>query len=410
LTSSPLYKWTILALTALTGALALAAPGMALSVLFSEITEDIHLNLVQVGLIWSIGMLPAMFMSMIGGAITDRFGPKKVMIVAVLLISLTGAARGLATDFPTFLIAVLLVGFLSPLVTTSAYKISGLWFRREQLGIANGIFAAGMAAGFLVGALISANLLSPWLGGWRQVMYFYGLIACLLLIPWMFAHPIPVRAVNGSAAVAPVPMRKALAHVIGLRDVWLLGITVFGIGGSAQGVTGYLPIYLRELGWSGVQADGALSLFHAASLVFVIPFALASDRLKHRQPLLMGMLVLVFAGSLLMTIAQGSLIWIAILMMGMVRDGSMAVVMSMVIGTKGVGPEYAGSASGLSIMLLSLGSFLGPPLGNQLASISPSLPFAFWAGLGAVGLVSLFFARKDPRAGAFDPIEGGVRR
>jgi len=50
-----LYRWVILALSTLSIAVLVAAPSMALAVLFNEIQRDLRRALVEVGLIWSSG-------------------------------------------------------------------------------------------------------------------------------------------------------------------------------------------------------------------------------------------------------------------------------------------------------------------------------------------------------------------
>lgn len=274
---------------------------MSLSVLFYEISIDLQLNLVQVGLIWSIGSLPAIFISLIIGAINDRFGPKLVIMVATVLVGIAGAMRGLATDFPSLLAAVFLFGLLFPLISTSAFKICGLWFPNRQLALANGAFSMGMALGFFLSSRLSATVLSDWLGGWRAVMSFYGALAVTFFIPWFFAPSAPENMGLGMPKVVSIPMRRALTHVVKLRNVWLLSITLMGMNGCMQGVTGYIPLYLREIGWSALNADGALSLFHALSMSFVIPIAIWSDCLKGCKALLSSLMVVIVVGGGLLT-------------------------------------------------------------------------------------------------------------
>ena len=401
MTDHPRYKWYMLTLTALTGAIALAAPSMSLSVLFNEIAADLNLNLVQIGLVWSIASLPAMVVCLLAGAINDRFGPKRVMLTSAFLITLAGASRGLATNFSTLLLAVIFFGFLGPLISTSALKITGMWFPRHQLGLANGFFTMGMAMGFFVSSLISASVLSVWLDGWRNVLFFYGVLAFLICIPWIFTRPAPSVAGEDQPAMMTIPMRQALAHVMKIKNIWLLGLTLMFVGGSMQALNGYVPLYLRGQGWNGSQADGALALFHAMSMLCVIPITLWSDRLKSRKNLLVGMVLIAILGVSFLRVATGPLVWAAIILTGMVRDASMALVFAMTIETEGVGPLYAGSATGMVILFLNLGGLLASPLGNRLAESAPRLPFVFWAGLTALGLASLLFIPAYKRKVSF---------
>ncbi len=395
----PNYKWYILILTALTGAFAIGAPAMSLAVLFSEISADLHLNLVEMGLLWSIGSLPAIFTSPLCGAINDRFGPKRVIFAGTFLVALAAGLRGLATSFMSMLVIIILIGILLPLVTMSSYKVIGIWFPRQQLGLANGILSMGLALGFLIGSMLSATIISPWLGGWRNVMFFYGVLAILFCIPWYFTRPAPDTFRLNPAESQTVGMGQALIHIMRLKNVWLIGITVMGVAGCIQGLSGYLSLYLRGIGWTAPNADGALSLLSAMSMIFILPIALWSDRLGSRKKIVLGMASMVAIGTGLLSFANGLLVWGAIILVGMVRDGSTALLMTMTIETDGVGADYAGSASGFVMFFMFIGNFLSPPIGNKLADIFPGLPFVFWAALAVIGIMSLSFVRPSQSVG-----------
>jgi cyanate permease len=161
------------------------------------------------------------------------------------------------------------------------------------------------------------------------------------------------------------------------------------VGGCIQGLLGYLPLYLRNIGWQPLNADGATSAFHAISLVFVLPIALWSDRLGSRKRLLLIAAASIALGTGLLSIVNGTLIWGCVLMAGFVRDGFMAIFTTMVLETEGVGPTYAGTAWGFAMAVSGLGNVIAPPLGNSLAAYQPSAPFAFWAGLAVLGIVCL---------------------
>jgi MFS family permease len=68
-----------------------------------------------------------------------------------------------------------------------------MWFQGRHLGTAQGIGAMGIGFGLMLGPLISATVLSPWLGGWRNVMYFYGGISVVMGILWLIfgREPVP---------------------------------------------------------------------------------------------------------------------------------------------------------------------------------------------------------------------------
>ena len=398
-TESP-YRWYILILAALTNTLASAIPSMCLPVLFKEISNDLHLSLVEVGLIWGIAALPGIVTSLAGGAVGDRFGPKRILSAGCLLVGVVGALRGLANNFTGLAAAVFLVGFLTPFVGMNVIKTCGIWFSSRQLGLANGVLSMGMALGFVIGSMASATVMSPWLGGWRNVLFFYGALTAALSIPWFFTRPAPALAGQRAAAASSGSLRQTLAHVVRIKNVWLLGLAILGIGGCIQGALGYIPLYLRGLGWSGVSADGALASFHTISMLCVIPIALWSDKLGSRKKVLIGAALMVTLGIGMLSVVNGVMVWVAVCLAGMVRDGFMAVFLTSVTETEGVGPAYAGTAAGLVMVFSSLGSLLAPPLGNSLASLGAGLPFILWAGLTVLGIVALYATqtRKPQRA------------
>ncbi len=352
-----------------------------------EIAQDLDLSLVQVGIVWGIGAVPGILTRLFAGTIGDKIGPKRILIVGSLLAGLVGAARGLVPDFTSMVLVAFLLGVLIPFIIVNGLKTIGLWFPPRQLGLANGLSSMGMAFGFLVGSMVSATVLSPLLGGWRQVLLLYGGIGALMSVPWIFSSPAP--QMSSTLDGGDVSIRQAVTHVAGIKKIWLLGITLFGVSGCIQGVLGYLPLYLRTIGWDASLADGAYSTFHIMSMILVLPIARLSDRPGFRKRLLLIAGSMIIAGAGLLSIANDVQIWGATLMAGSVRDAFMAIFLTMVIETEGVGPVYAGTASGFVLSIGSIGSFLAPPLGNMFAESHPAAPFAFWALLALLGMISL---------------------
>lgn len=380
------YKWYILTLIVLTNIFVVAMPMMGMSVLAKEISDELGLTVVQVGIVWGAGGLPGIVTSLLGGVIGDKVGPKRVLVAGTLLGGLLGMARGLAADFLSMTVMVILLGAIIPVVMMNGIKTAGQWFPSHQLGLANGVISMGMALGFLIGAFFSATTFSPLLGGWRNVLITYGLIGASFSIPWSLTRTISSAAQSAGVSLS---IRKTLQHVAGLKTIWLLGLVLFGISGAVQGTLGYLPLYLRSVGWEPIHADGALSAFHTISMAFVLPMAFWSDRLGSRKRLLIITAMMAAMGFGLLSFVSGGLVWVAVLLSGSMRDAFMAIFMTMVIETKGVGPAYAGTATGFTMGISSIGNFLAPPLGNSLAVLWTGAPFAFWSGLCVLAMICL---------------------
>lgn len=211
----------------------------------------------------------------------------------------------------------------------------------------------------------------------------------MLSIPWFFSRPFPKTNPGLTPAKHPRSLRQSLGYISRIRNVWLFGLAILGVGGCVQGTLGYLPLYLRGIGWPAANADGALAAFHTISMVCVIPIAFASDKLGTRKKVLVAAGSMIALGVVLLAVADGAIVWVAVCMAGMVRDGFMAVFMTSIIETEGVGITYAGTATGMVMIFSGIGNLLAPPLGNSLAVISPGFPFVFWAALTGLGIFGL---------------------
>jgi cyanate permease len=383
----------VLILTALTVALGYAAPLMCMPVLFKEIADELGLSLVQIGTIWGMIPLAGLSVFLIGGMLGDRLGLKRIIIFTSLAIGVAGALRGLSGDFISLAATSFLYGILSAVIMTNIPKVSKIWFSGEQIGIANGIIATGMSLGFTTGAMISATVLSPWLGGWRNVLFLYGAVAVMFGILWLVTVREPGRD-HASDMPTKIRMRQALSHVSRLKGVWLLGFSFFGFIGCIQGVVGYLPLYLRDIGWAPASADGALAAFNIAGALGAIPITLLSDKLGLRKQMLIMLMILAFVGTILLPFFNNELVWVLAFLIGFTRDPSIALLIVMNLEQEKVSVAYAGTALGLFYTVAQTSGAVSPPLGNSLASISLGTPFFFWAALAVMGLFILSFAKE----------------
>ena len=151
----------MLVLSGLTATLVVAAPTMAMPVLFSELAESLGLTLVQIGAVWGLASFAGLFASLAGGIIGDRFGTKRTLIVSCLLLGVAGASRGLSNSLFSLSVTVLLTGALTAVIPILLHKVCSLWFTGRRLGMANAVVSGGMALGFMLSSLVSATLLSP---------------------------------------------------------------------------------------------------------------------------------------------------------------------------------------------------------------------------------------------------------
>jgi NNP family nitrate/nitrite transporter-like MFS transporter len=375
-----------------------AVPASCMPALFKEISDDLNLSLVQIGTIWGAASLAGIFVSLLAGVLSDRFGLKFIMGLACVLAGITGALRGVSETFLVLMATVFLNGVVRLIIPITATKAIGLWFKGRNLGSAMGISAGGMGFGLMLGPMISATILSPWLGGWRNVLYLYGGVSVVIGLMWfILGRDYRQVSLPGQNTISSVPFRKSFSRLIRNKAIWIISFVLLFRVSTIQGMTGYLPIYLRGQGWSSGSADGALSAFYAVSALGVIPLSLLSDRLSSRKVILLPAVIIAMICVGILPFVQGTGVWALVILSGLFFDGFMAVFVTMLLETEGIGPEYSGTALGIVFTIAQIGCVIAPPIGNSFAGISPGTPFIFWASLSIIALIALFYIKDTGR-------------
>lgn len=386
------YGWGIITLGGFTNLIAAGIPLMCMPVFFAKISRELDLTLVQIGIAWGMGGLASMLISPFGGLIGDRFGTKRILIVACIIAGVFGAGRGLSTSFSGLALTMFFYGITQNTIVLNVHKTTGLWFSGNRLVIANGIASTGMALGMLLGAMISDTIMAPLLGGWRNVLFFYGACVTTMGLLWSLTRSEPTHEEAAPSTDSP-PFRSAILRVLRTKNVWLFGVAHFCYIGCMMGFVGYLPLYLRGIGWTPAAADGALAALNGAGTLAAIPFSILSGRLGLRKGYILPALLLSLISVTLFPLFQGSMIWPLVILFGFVRDGYFAVLMTMVIESRGIGPAYAGTAMGIIFSFGNLGTFFASPSGNRLALVRPAFAFIFWAVLAGISILVFRFVQ-----------------
>jgi sugar phosphate permease len=389
------YRWYILALTMLTYAVVVGSERMALPVLFKEISVDLNLSLASIGTIWGMDPLAGIFTSLPGGLLVDRFGLKKTVTVIAILAGVFCALRGFSSSLLTFALLMFLFGVMATAAPSVAPKITAVWFRREQLGLTNALLNISWAFGSMFATLTSATLLSPALGGWRNVLFVLGAPAVLLGLLWMFTGREPRREelLHEQATQSP-PLLQSLAHVLKMKEIWILGLICLTVWGANMGMMGYLPLYLRDIGWEPARADSVMTAFMASTTVGMVPMVLLSNRLKIYNGMFLFTIIILAGSLVLLPFVEDVWVWVVIVGSGLLRSAQPAVTNILILEMKGVGSAFGGTAVGLVGSIGMIGGTLAPRIGNGLSSYGPGAPFFFWAALSSLGIPLFIFLTR----------------
>jgi sugar phosphate permease len=389
------YRWYILTLTMLTYSAIVGTERMCMPVLFKKISSDLSLSMVAIGMIWGMDPLAGVFVSLPGGLLADRFGVKRTLIVICILCGVFGGLRGLSDNFVSMAATMFLFGLVVAMVPSIVPKVTAVWFSGRYLGLTNALINVAWSVGAMTGTMFSATVLSTLLGGWRNVLFLYGMPPIIIGLLWLTTGREPDESeLPATPTISEVPFRQALSQVVRIKEVWIIGLITMAQWGSNTGLIGYLPLYLRGIGWTPIRADSAMTLLSSVGCVGVILLVFLSDRLGTRKGILALSIIIISISLGLLPIAQGSAVWVLLVIGGFLRSGGTALFYILILEIKGVGSTYGGTALGLVNAMGMFGAFFAPPLGNSLADIHLGFPLVFWALLSALALPGFFFVKE----------------
>jgi Na+/melibiose symporter-like transporter len=293
-----------------------------------------------------------------------------------------------------------LFGMMAAMTPGIVPKTTTVWFKKEQLGLTNSLIFIANSIFSMAATMTSATVLSPWLGGWRPVLFLFSAPAVLVGILWWLTGREPDKRDIETAGAVRVPFRQALSRVVRIREIWIIALITLLLWGANTGFSGYLPLYLRNIGWTPIGADSAMTAVNGAFLIGNIPMVLLASRFTGYKMMLFFSLVVTFITMALLTVINGGALWPLLIIGNFLRSGASAVTNVMIFETPGVGSTHGGTAMGLVSSVGMAGAFFAPPLGNSFAGIAPAMPFLFWSGLALLSLPLFVLFRKPEKTAA----------
>src|SRR5882724_7166621 len=186
------------------------AAGYYLSYLFRTInalisghlSSDTGLGTADLGLLTSVYFLVFAAAQIPIGVLLDRYGPRRVQSVLLLVAAAGAGLFAMSTGFVSLLIARAMIGLGVAAALTAGLKSIVLWFPSERVALLNGymIMLGSLGA---VAATAPAEHLLAWMG-WRQ---FFEILAAVTGATALLIYVVvPERVIIPSSASIPATL------------------------------------------------------------------------------------------------------------------------------------------------------------------------------------------------------------
>ncbi|ALD62954.1 MULTISPECIES: MFS transporter [Micrococcaceae] len=227
-------------------------------------SEGMNLSEGQISLMLATPVLVGALGRIVTGALTDRFGARKMFTVvllasvpAVLLVALAGTIG----SFVLLIVAGTLLGIAGTIFAVGV-PFSSAWYEPKRRGFANGVFGMGMI-GTAVSAFFTPRLLSG-LGYFGTHLFIAGLLVAMAALVWFFLRESPAWTPNAQ------PLVPKVMGALKLPITWQMSFLYGIVFGGFVAFSTFLPKYLTTIYPDQVDPVGAgtrTALFAVAAVI-----------------------------------------------------------------------------------------------------------------------------------------------
>lgn len=349
----------------------------------------------------SIFTLVSIFVALPAGALAQRFGAKRMLIIACG-IAILGSLIGLASDTSPMLIASRAVeGAALTILTTCGPIIVQQNVSPDKVGTSMGIWGIWGCLGSTVAAVLTPTVFGMWGfdGLWIAFAVVSAVAAVLVLvfIRKPQANPAAIEGLSpnsqeaasalsvddqGSVPQFPqetvVPKEKPRYRDIFSKDMFLFfgAFVVYNI--CMLAILAFVPTILQMQGFdptlSGIISTAPMLL----SIISSPLFGVISDKIGRNKPLLIIAMFVMGPCTFLLYTQTGPLLWVGVFAMGLLGMGGIGQYLSGF--TKLLpSPELASVGMGVLVTFQGVGQFLGTFFVQML--LGPQLTEWWFAGM-----------------------------
>lgn len=321
-----------------------------------EIRADLDLSRSAMGSILGAWALIYVLTAVPGGAMVERLGLRRAMLLGGLSVALSMLLRSLATGGVTLFLAVAVFGIGGPLVSISTPKLVASLFAEDARRLPTGLGVAAPGLGSAVGfALPNPVLLPLFEGSWRAVLGLGAAVAGLAGVYWWWATRHSLHR-----APPAEPMRPGtLARLLRLSSMrWILGISLFSFA-FGHGLNGWLPEILAE---AGLGDDAAGYVAGASTLVGILGALTIARSIpaRWRARALVGVYLVLGLGALGLGTQPPAGVVASAVIIGFARAGTVPLMFLEIMDDDDIAIADVGAATGLFFAVAEIGGFAGP--------------------------------------------------
>ena len=259
------------------------------------IGDELALSQALTGALTTLPILMLAIGAMPGSLSISRIGPRNTLALAMLIMVIGSAGRGLAPDTFTLMLTSAVMGLGIAMMQPALPALLPRWLEPKNLALGSAIYMNGMLMGEFIGAGITLPVIMPLLdNSWRATMLAWSLPA-LLVTAALFLPKRDLARPTRKAAWLP-DWKNPLTLKLGL----LLGVS----GSLFFGVNAYLATLLEQRGEFDNLTEALFWYNFAQVIASLLMLKMARYWVGRKAPLII-MLILSLLGTLGLLVFTG---------------------------------------------------------------------------------------------------------
>jgi CP family cyanate transporter-like MFS transporter len=194
------------------------------------ISNDMGLNQTLTGALTTLPILLLAIGAMPGSLAISRLGPRNTLVLAMVIMAMGSAARGLAPEILTLLAGSAVMGLGIAMMQPALPALLPRWLQPHHVAMGTAIYMNGMLMGEFVGAGVTLPLLVPLLNdSWRLTLLAWSLPAFLVAAA-LFLPTRDLARPTQRAAWLPDwsnPLTLKLGLLLGLSASMFFGLNAY---------------------------------------------------------------------------------------------------------------------------------------------------------------------------------------
>lgn len=380
------YRWVIVAAGGLLGCVAIGSM-FSLPVFLVPIARTTGWSVTGVSMAMTIGFLAMSFTAMAWGTLSDRLGPRPVVLTGSILLAGSLALASRASSLLEFqlVFGLFVGGSIAAIFAPMMACVTG-WFETHR-SLAVSLVSAGMGM-----APMTMSPFAAWLVAhhdWRtSLLTISGVVAVVMIPTALLVRRAPLleskrsgptpQATRTPSSAAP---SMSLGQAIGSPQFVVLCLTNFFCCATHSGPIFHTVSYAEACGIPMITAVTIYSVEGLAGMGGRIVFGILGDRLGAKRVLVSGLLLQAFGAMTYYFVHELSGFYAAAAMFGFVYAGVMPLYS--VIARENFPLRMMGTVIGGTAMAGSLGMATGPVIGGL---IYDHLGSYGWLYLGSAGI------------------------